>query len=288
VLKAFLRVVGFAVGFCIVGALTSSAAVPASSHVFIVLEENHSYSSVIGSSSMPYLNSLAKKYGLATQYYANTHPSIGNYFMLTAGQIITNNDSFCSMLPQAQDNIVRHLLTAGKTFKSYAESLPYAGYTGCGIYPYVKRHNPLAYFPDVANSSEKYNLVPFSKFASDLTNHTLPNYSFIVPNLLHDAHDGSLSAADSWLKTNIAPLIASATFQKDGILIIVFDESFDTDTQHGGGHVAAVVIGPKVKPGYRSTILYQHQNTLKTLMQALGLTSFPGSASAAAAMGDFF
>ena len=267
-------------------AVCFSQAVPASSHVFLLVEENHSYSSVIGSSSMPYLNSLAKKYGLATQYYANTHPSIGNYFMLTAGQIITNNDNSCSTLPQ--DNVVRHLLTAGKTFKAYAQSLPYADYTGCGVYPYVKRHNPLAYFSDVANSSEKYNLVPFSQFAADLTNHTLPNFSFIVPNLLDDAHDGTLSAADFWLKANIAQLISSATFQKDGILIIVFDESFDTDTAHGGGHVAAVVIGPKVKAGYRSTTLYQHQNTLKTLMKALGLSSFPGAASQAKDMGEFF
>ena len=42
----------------------ASSTVPASSHVFVVVEENHSYSSVIGSSSMPYLNSLASKYGL--------------------------------------------------------------------------------------------------------------------------------------------------------------------------------------------------------------------------------
>ena len=260
--------------------------IPASNHVFIVLEENHSYSSVIGNSSMPYLNSLAKKYALATQYYANTHPSIGNYFMLTTGQVITNNDSFCRTM--TQDNIVRHLLTAGKTFKSYAESLPATGYTGCGSYPYVKRHNPLAYFSDVANSSEKYNLVPFSQFSKDLTNANLPNYSFIVPNLLHDAHDGTLSVADSWLKANIAPLIGSATFQKDGILVIVFDESVDTDKQHGGGHVVSIIVGPKVKPGYRSTILYQHQNSLKTMMRALGLGTYPGNATSAAAMSDLF
>jgi phosphatidylinositol-3-phosphatase len=268
------------------GGTTTTTTVPASSHVFIVVEENHSYSSVIGNSSMPYLNSLASKYGLATQYYANTHPSIGNYFMLTAGQIITNNDSFCSTL--TQDNVVRHLLSAGKTWKAYAQSLPSAGYTGCSYYPYVKKHNPLAYFSDVANSSEKYNLVPFSKFPSDLANHTLPEYSFIVPDLLHDAHDGSLSAADTWLKSNIAPLIASATFQKDGILMIVFDESVDTDTQHGGGHVVAVVIGPHVLAGHKSTTLYQHQNTLKTLMKALGLSTFPGAAGSAATMSDFF
>lgn len=183
---------------------------------------------------------------------------------------------------------VRHLLAAGKTFKAYAESLPSVGYTGCGVYPYVKRHNPLAYFSDVANSSEKSNLVPFSKFPTDLANHTLPQYSFIVPNLLHDAHDGTLSQADSWLKTNIAPLIASATFQQGGILMITSDESTTSDVQHGGGHVAAVIIGPKVKPGYKSTTRYQHQNTLKTLMKALGLSSFPGAASGAQDMGEFF
>ena len=249
------------------------------------MEENHSYSSVIGSSAMPYLNSLASKYGLATQYYANTHPSIGNYFMLTTGQIITNNDSFCSTI--SNDNIVRHLLTAGRNWKSYAESIPYAGYTGCGSGEYAKKHNPLAFFSDVANSSEKYNLVPFTQFSKDLVNDVLPNYSFIVPNLLHDAHDGTLQQADAWLKTNIAPLIASATFRKDGILVIVFDESFDSDKAHGGGHVAAVVIGPKVKAGHKSTSLYQHQNTLKTLMEALGVTSFPGAARSAVSMNMF-
>ena len=96
----------------------TTGGVPSSSHVLVVVEENHSYSSVIGSPSMPYLNSLASKYGLATQYYADTHPSIGNYFMMTAGQIITNNDSLCNTI--SNDNIVRHLLTAGKTWKSYA------------------------------------------------------------------------------------------------------------------------------------------------------------------------
>ena len=210
---------------------SSTGTIPASSHVFVVVEENHSYSQVIGSSSMPYLNSLASKYGLATQYYANTHPSIGNYLMMTAGQVITNNDSYCSTL--SNDNIIRHLLSAGKTWRSYAESLPYAGYTGCGSGLYAKKHNPLGFFSDVANSSEKYNLVPFTQFSKDLANNNLPNFSFIVPNLMNDAHDGTLSAADGWLRTNIAPLISSATFQKDGILIIVFDESLDTDTAHG-------------------------------------------------------
>ena len=232
------------------------AAVPPASHVVVVLEENHPYSSVIGNSSMPYINSLATKYALSTQYYANTHPSIGNYLMMTAGQIITNNDGYMSTI--SSDNVVRHLLTVGKTWKSYAESLPSTGYSGGDQYPYIRHHNPLSYFSDVVNSSvQKLNLVSFSRFASDLANNSLPDYSFIVPNQLHNAHDGTLAAADSWLKTNIAPLIASAGFQKDGLLVILFDESYNSDTAYGGGHVAAVVIGPQVKHGYRST---SHRN----------------------------
>ena len=264
----------------------TATTVPLSSHVFVVVEENHSYSSVIGNSAMPYLNSLASNYAVATQYYANTHPSIGNYFMLTTGQIITNHDGTCSTI--SADNVVRHLLNAGKTWKSYAESLPYTGYTGCGSGDYAKRHNPFAYFSDVANSSDKSGLVPFTQFAKDLGNNSLPQFSFIVPNLQHDAHDGTLQQADAWLKTNIAPLIASSTFQKDGVLIIVFDESKDSDTAHGGGHIAAVVVGPGVKHGYKSTKLYQHQNTLKTLMKMIGVQTYPGAASGASTMTDMF
>src|ERR1700761_6179525 len=85
------------------------AAVPRANPVVVVVLENHSYSSVIGNASMPYLNSLASTYGLSTQYYANAHPSIGNYFMLTTGQIVTTNDTFTGTI--TNDNIVRHFLS---------------------------------------------------------------------------------------------------------------------------------------------------------------------------------
>src|SRR5437773_7988561 len=88
---------------------------PQFGHVVIVPLENHGYSQVVGSSSMPYLNSLIAKYGLATSYYANTHPSIGNYFMLTAGQIITNDDGQTpSSLPLSLDNIALEVQNEGR------------------------------------------------------------------------------------------------------------------------------------------------------------------------------
>lgn len=266
---------------------STGSSVPASSHVFLLVEENHQYSDVIGSGAMPYLNSLATKYGLATQYFANTHPSIGNYFMLTAGQILTNNDSDCGTF--SNDNLVRHLIAAAKTWKSYAESLPSVGYTGCDTGPYLKHHNPLSYFTDVVNSSsEAANLVAFSQFGSDLAGNSLPDFSFIVPNVNDDAHNGTLGQADAWLQQNIQPLISSALFNTDGILIIVFDESILTDIQGGGGHVPAVVIGPKVKPGYTSTTYYQHQSTLRTILEALGANPSLGAAGSAPDMKEFF
>jgi acid phosphatase len=252
--------------------------------VVVVVEENHGYSSVIGSSAMPYLNSLASKYGLATQFYANTHPSIGNYFMMTTGQIITNDDSYSNIV--SADNIVRHLLTGGKTWKSYAENLPSVGYTGPDTGSYARKHNPLAFFSDVVNSNvQKMNLVPFTQFATDLNNNQLPDFSFIAPNLADDAHDGSLAQADAWLQSNIAPLLSNPSFQKNGLLMIVFDEAETADSTHGGGHIAMVAVGPLVKAGQSST-LYQFPNLLKTITNYLGIDGNIGGAGTAAPMSD--
>ena len=156
--------------------------VPQFGHVFIVLEENHGYSQAVGSSGMPYLTSLISKYGLATNYVADTHPSIDNYFMLTVGAFEANNiDSWnCTTTTGvvSDDNIVRELVKAGKTWKIYAESIPSTGYTGCDSGYYDKHHNPFAYLNDVANDSTQVNnMVDFTNnFASDLASGTLPAY----------------------------------------------------------------------------------------------------------------
>jgi acid phosphatase len=254
-------------------------------HVVIVLEENHNYDQV-DSTSMPYLMSLVPKGGLATQYYANTHPSIGNYLMVTTGQIVTNSDSYSQTI--TVDNIVRSLLAKGKTWKGYAEDLPSVGFTGQSSGKYARKHFPLSFFSDVVNDSTQIkNLVPFTQFATDLAGGHLPNYSFIAPNLCNDAHDCSLQTADAWLQTNIAPLLADATFQADGLLIITFDES-DNDNTNGGGRVFWLALGPKVKQGFSSATLYQEQSTLRLMAEGLGLTDFPGASATASNMAEFF
>lgn len=259
---------------------------PVSNRVFLVVEENHSYADVIGNSSMPYINGLATQYGLGTQYFANAHPSLPNYFMLTTGQPETFNNAFAGNV--SDDNVVRELVKANKTWRSYAESLPSTGYTGGDVYPYFKHHDPFVYFSDVIGTAQANNVVPFSQFSSDLTSNTLPDFSFIIPNVLNDAHDGSLPAADQWLSTNIDLLIKSSAFQSGGVLVIVFDEAEDSQISHGGGQVPFVIVGPQIKSRYRSSTFYQHQSTLRLVLSTLGVKSFPGAAAVAPDMGEFF
>lgn len=271
---------------------------PQLAHVVLVVEENHSYSDVIGNANMPFLNSLASKYGLATQYFADVHTSIGDYFMLTAGQIVTLNDAFTGTI--SGDNVVRELNNAGKTWKSYAESLPFAGYLGGDAYPYFKHHNPFTYFTDVTTTaSQAANLVPFSQFATDLAANNLPNFSFIAPNVEHDAHDcpsggtdcadaDRLIAADNWLKQNLTPLLNNASFMSNGVLLIVFDEGNTLDFANIGGHVPLVVVSSRAKSGFKSTTTYMHESTLRLVLQSLGANGYPGASASAPDMGEFF
>jgi hypothetical protein len=283
--------------------VSAFAQVPRSKHVYIVAEENRSYEHIVGSASMPYLNSLINKGGLATQFYSNQHGSLENYFWVTAGQKITDNNSTTAVFNV--DNIERHLLTNGMHFKSYAQSLPYAGYTGLYYNAYMKRHAPLPYFTDMANSSLIKEHVSTTELAKDIANGTLPNFAFITPDGNNDMHNcgtnlgACLWTADQWLKNNIGPLLASAPFQPggDGVLIIWADEAdLSTDNRCSatvltgcGGHIVVAMIGPQIKAGYKSVTTYHHPSVLKTMLEALGTTAnFPGAANTAPDMREFF
>ena len=271
--------------------------VPRLAHVFVVVEENHSFQETIGQPVMPYLNSLANQYGLATNYFADVHPSLPNYFMLTTGQTIAKDDGYEGTV--AADNVVQALTAAGKTWKCYAESLPSPGYLGGDTGLYARHHNPFAYFSAVLNNpNQQANIVPFSQLATDIAANQLPNYGFIIPNLVDDAHDcpgggtcddsAKLAQADAWLSANIQPLVNNSTFQQSGLLLITFDESDENDNQHGGGQVPLLVISSRAIAGFRSTTFYQHESTLRLMLRALGVADLPGAASGATQMGEFF
>jgi acid phosphatase len=267
--------------------------VPASKHVVLVMEENQSYSTVAGNTTAwPHLNAMIAKGALATNYYADAHSSIPNYFMLTTGQPLTFDDS--STKVWNVDNIARRMLAGNVPFKVYAEGIK-QGYLGGNTGLYVIRHNPFAMLSDIAGSQQVANAVlwPFTQFGTDVTKNALPEFSFIVPDIDDDAHTGTAQQADSWLQANvIAALQGNAAFQPggDGILIVLFDESLITDVAHGGGHVVAAFAGPIVKSGYMqgSTTVYQHESMLRTVMEALQLANPPGAAAIAPDMAEFF
>ena len=276
---------------------TPAPSVPAMDHVFLVVLENHGFGEVIGSPAMPYLNSLANGNGLATAYFADAHPSIPNYFMLTTGNLETLDDSFTGVI--TDDNLVRALTGAGKTWKAYIESLPSTGYTGPSVGTYLKRHNPFSYLNDVVNSpAQMANMVSLSQFPADLAAGNLANFVYLLPDSQHDAHDCpggapgcddniKLAAADNWLRTNIDPLIKSPKFG-NSVLVITWDEAQLTDVTEGGGQVATVLIGPHVRPAFRSNTNFQHQSTLRLILDSLHVSHMPGASDGAPSMAGFF
>jgi acid phosphatase len=263
--------------------------------VTIVVLENTNYDTVLGNSAMPWLNSAIVQHSLSTQYFANTHPSIGNYFMLATGQILSNDSNLTpATYPVSAPNIVRSLLNAGRTWKSYAEGLPSVGYIGGNNTStnYAVRHNPFAYLSVVQTDPvQRQNLVPFSQFSPDLSAGELPDFSFISPDLCNSGHDCGLAVVDSWLQTHIQPLLQDARYSDDGLLVIVFDEATNNDSSLGGGRIAVVVIAParlSKAAGYRSVTTYQHESLLRLALESLGVRELPGASANAAAMWEFF
>jgi phospholipase C len=267
-----------------------NAVVPHSSHVVLVIEENHTFTQVLN--SMPWLVAQGNAYAYATDYHANEPGSALDYFWLSSGsgeKAFGCSGAGCTK-PITSDNIFRELTRAGLTWRVYAESLPQTGWMGGNSGAYLARHNPAKWYSDVINSPQlQQNLVPFTQFAGDLAGNKLPNYSIIVPNANNDAHDGTLSQADAWLKTNVAPLLKHASFQPggDGVLIVTFDEC-DAAVGACNEQVYTAVIGPRVKRSFKSALFYRHENTLRTILDALGVAVYPGASDTAADMADFF
>lgn len=250
---------------------------------------------------MPYYNQLISQYGLATQFYSNQHNSLPALMWFVAGAPVETDNNTVSC-QHGNDNIVRELLKHGYSWRSYQENLPYDGYQG--LYggtnnDYARRHNPLIDFTDVCpGTGQNKKSVPYSQMATDFAQGNTVNYAYITPNLDEDAHNGTLQAADQWLQANLPAILARPEFRPggDGILFIVWDEATRaTDNRCSatvssgcGGRTAILVIGPRVKPNYKSTINYHNENVLKTVCVAMGLSTCPGAAQNAAPMADFF
>jgi hypothetical protein len=252
-----------------------SVRVPDFKHVVLVVFENHETSSIAGNAAAPTFNLLARRYATLTSYTAVAHPSLPNYLALVSGSTHGITSDCTSCVVQAR-SLADTLAAAGKTWKTYAEDLPYPGFTGGGSGRYAKKHDPFLYFRDVADSPRRRDrVVPFTRLARDLRRHRLPSFSLLIPNLCDDMHDCSVATGDAWLKAHVVPLLHSREL-RGGVVFVVFDEG-STDTG-GGGHVEALALGSTVRRGARFRKATNHYGLLRTIEDAwhlprLGLSS---------------
>jgi acid phosphatase len=237
------------------------------------MEENHSYSQVIGSSSAPYLNQLAQQGALFTNSFAITHPSQPNYIALFSGSTHGLTDDSCPHTFSGPD-LGSQLSGSGYSFTGYSESLPSAGFTGCTdpwwnswAPPYARKHAPWTNFTDVPASSNQ----PFASFPSNYNQ--LPTVSFVIPNELDDMHSGTVQQADTWLQHNLDGYVQWAQTH-NSLLIVTWDEDNDTSVNQ----IPTILVGGVVKPGRYSEHI-NHYTVLRTIEAMYNLPPINNSAT---------
>ena len=287
-LSAVAALIGLLLSVAPGGSLASTtSAVPAFDHVFVIVMENHSYSQIIGNTSQaPYINQLASQYGLATNYFAVTHPSLPNYLALIGGSTFGITSDCANCFVNAPNLAADRISPSGRSWKGYMESTPSPCFVGdSGLY--VQKHNPFIYFDTVrTNPTQCANIVPFAELGVDLTTTaTTPGFVWITPNLCSDMHDCSISTGDTWLKNNVVPILNSPAYtNQNSVMFIVWDE----DNGSQGNQVANLVISKSVPAGFRSNVAYTHYSLLRTIEDAWGLAPLTANDGNASAMGDFF
>jgi acid phosphatase len=208
---------------------------------------------------MPKVYAFAKEHVHATDYSAIQHPSLPNYLAIVAGSTLgVNDDGPPSQHQLTQDNVFRQALTAGKTAKVYAESMPQpCALTDSGHY--AVKHNPWAYFasPQDRAACQQYD-VPATELPTDTAAGNLPNVGFVIPDLIDDAHDGTLTQADDWISTQIDTLTNGPDWNTGHLAIVV---TADEDDKHSDNKVLTIIATKDQTPGVVTTALDHYSLT---------------------------
>jgi len=259
---------------CGVPASAAPAAVSKFDRVVVVVFENKERGHVIGSPAAPTFNRYARQYANLTAYYAVTHPSLPNYIALVSGSTggIRTNCTGCSI---DKPNLADSLEEAGLSWRTYAEGLPNAGFTGPVFRRYAKKHNPFLYFRSIIDDRQRRNrVVPLARLAADVRTGALPDFSLVVPDLCNSMHDCSVAVGDKWLRRVVQPLLSLPRTA----IFVLFDEG--STSIRGGGHTPALVVGTAVRPRSRYGAVSGHYEVLRTIEDAWGLPRLGASARA--------
>ncbi len=239
-------------------------ALPSPDHIVIVVEENKSFSQIIGNKDAPYINALTQRGVLFTNSYGITHPSQPNYLALFSGTTRGIGSNACP-LDLRGENLGSALIAKSLSFVSYSESMPETGYTGCIYGAYMRKHNPAANWKELAAFNQ-----PFSAFPQDFTR--LPTVALVMPDQLNDMHDGSIAQGDAWLEKNLERY-AQWALTHNSLLVVTWDE----DDGSEGNRIATILMGAMVKPG-KSIQRINHYTLLRMLSEMYGLAYLGDSA----------
>jgi hypothetical protein len=248
---------------------------PALDHVFVIMLENHSKSSVIDDVNAPYLTSLAHDYGMADNYYGVTHPSMPNYLASIAGDnfgIQDDNDQ--NVVNLDRRNLVDQLEAHHVRWDAYMDTLPAnkldrfgPTVNGATVSLYAKKHNPFVLFDDVKNDPARMSHVrDYTQLAADLNAPGAPQFVWISPNQCNDMHGGVFVSvpghpetpcpfgsakddandaalkqkADAFVHGAVDTIRHSKAWTRRSAIVIVTDENdFTGDTTTGGWESAA-------------------------------------------------
>jgi acid phosphatase len=204
------------------------------SKVLVVVEENHSLAEA--RAQMPYLTGLGNTYAYATGWHATTHPSLPNYVAMTGGStfgITTDTEP----IPSPKIGTGGSVFGQTGSSRTYAESMT-GTCSKTAANGYVPKHNPWVYYGSEATACKARD-IPATSFVADAKANSLADVTFLIPNLSHDAHNGTLAAADTWLKGRLPAVLASADFTSGRLTVVV---TFDEDDHSAGNQVLTVVM----------------------------------------------
>ena len=241
--------------------------------------ENHSVDQIIGNAQAPYINSLAARYGLATNWSDLAHPSLPNYLGYISGSTWAGPaDTTPQDATYSGVSLTDELSAAGHSWKAYMEDMPapcdLTDQFGPGNYDV--NHNPFMYFTRIRNNPTQCNRdVPYPQLRSDLLSNRVPDFAWVSPNTVHDMHDGSVAAGDQWLQGMLPSVLASGWYQAGGVVILTWDEGETTE------QVATIVISARTHQGARLTTHGTEYGTLRTIEQLFHVPFLGASADAA-------
>ena len=199
----------------------ADAAVPRYAHIFVIVEENKNYEQIMSPASAPNIAGLAQRYGDASQFFGEVHPSEANYVALLGGDTFGIHDDdafychegmiapFCdgAKAPGYADHTVRarhlgqQLAEKGLTWKGYYENLPEPGSLAVIASDpslddgtrktalYASKHSGFVNFAAVQTDPQRaQHITDFRQLEADLAAGTLPNFALIVPNQCNEMH----------------------------------------------------------------------------------------------------